>query len=133
MQQEKILEKIESLRRDGGENNNAAVDLCLQDVVEAGWEHWLLWNSVDVAAVFQEIADHAVRDMVETVSSNQAGQALINEVLGEGDDGFDAVTESKKLAIASAKMFRVLCQYCSIHEILKVEYDWYIYSIRRRD
>ena len=133
MEQEKIIEYIEGLRIDGNTTNNAAVDLCLHDVIDAGWEDWLLWSSVDIAVVFSEMTDDAVRDLVDTINSNQAGQALIDEVLGEDEDGFDAVAESKKLAIASAKMFRVLRKYCSIHEALKLEYDWYIYSIRRRE
>ena len=108
------------MRMDGNTTNNAAVDLCVHDIQAYGWREWLMWDAVDVANMFSEMTDDAVEELVLTISSKQAGQVLIEEVLGAEQDRIDVLEESKKLAVASAQMFKVLVKYVSIHEYMKL-------------
>jgi hypothetical protein len=124
--QTEVLQKVESLRRDGNKTNNCAVDLCLNDINTYGYGDWLLWDSLDVASMFSEMTDDAVKDLLDEINSQQAGQTLIDEVLGVEQDRIDTLEESKKLALASSQMFKVLVKYVSIHEYLKLFYAEFI-------
>jgi hypothetical protein len=75
---------------------------------------------LDVATTFSEMTDDAVTDLVEEINSKQAGQVLIDEVLGVEQDRIDTLETSKKLALASARMFKVLVKYIAIHEYMKL-------------
>ncbi len=105
---------------DGNKTNNAAIDLCLHDIRAEGFDDWLAWDSLDVATTFSEMTDDAVGDLIEEINSKQAGQVLIDEVLGVEQDRIDTLETSKRLALASARMFKVLVKYISIHEYMKL-------------
>ncbi len=120
MTQEEALIRIEAMRMDGNKTNNAAIDLCLHDIRAEGFDDWLAWDSLDVATTFSEMTDDAVGDLIEEINSKQAGQVLIDEVLGVEQDRIDTLETSKRLALASARMFKVLVKYISIHEYMKL-------------
>ena len=105
---------------DGDTTNNAAVDLCVHAIQAYGWRDWLMWDMHDVTSMFSEMTDDAVEELILTINSKQAGQVLIDEVLGAEQDRIDVLEESKKLAMASAQMFKVLVKYVSIHEYMKL-------------
>ena len=115
--------RIEGMRMEGNNTNNAAIDLCLHDIQAEGFEYWLRWNSLDVANTFAETTADAVNDLVEEINSKQAGEVLIDEVLGVAQDRIETLETSKRLAIASARMFKVLVKYISIHEYFKLTLD----------
>ena len=120
MTQEEALIRIEAMRMEGNKTNNAAIDLCLHDIRAEGFDDWLAWDSLDVATTFSEMTDDAVGDLIEEINSKQAGQVLIDEVLGVEQDRIDTLETSKRLALASARMFKVLVKYISIHEYMKL-------------
>ena len=120
MNQQDAIERIEAMRMDGNTTNNAAVDLCVHDIQAYGWRDWLMWDMHDVTSMFSEMTDVAVEELILTINSKQAGQVLIDEVLGAEQDRIDVLEESKKLAMASAQMFKVLVKYVSIHEYMKL-------------
>tara|TARA_R100000388_G_C7204396_1_gene140219 strand:+ start:323 stop:703 length:381 start_codon:yes stop_codon:yes gene_type:complete len=120
MTQEEALIRIEAMRAEGNKTKNAAIDLCLHDIQAEGLEDWLQWDSLDVATTFSEMTDDAVTDLIEEINSKQAGQVLIDEVLGVEQDRIDTLETSKKLAMASARMFKVLVKYIAIHEYMKL-------------
>ena len=120
MTQEEALIRIEAMRTEGNKTKNAAIDLCLHDIQAEGLEDWLQWDSLDVATTFSEMTDDAVTDLIEEINSKQAGQVMIDEVLGVEQDRIDTLETSKKLALASARMFKVLVKYIAIHEYMKL-------------
>ena len=120
MTQEEALIRIEGMRMEGNKTNNAAIDLCLHDIQAEGFDNWLRWDSLDVASTFAEMTADAVNDLVEDINSKQAGEVLIDEVLGVAQDRVETLETSKRLALASARMFKVLVKYISIHEYLKL-------------
>ena len=123
MTQEEALIRIEGMRMEGNKTKNAAIDLCLHDIQAEGFDNWLRWDSLDVANTFAETASDAVNDLIEDINSKQAGEVLIDEVLGVGQDRIETLETSKILALASARMFKVLVKYISIHEYLKLTLD----------
>ena len=124
MTQEEALIRIEGMRMEGNKTNNAAIELCIHDIQAEGLDDWLQWDSLDVASTFAEMTADAVNDLIEEINSKQAGEVLIDEVLGVDQDRIETLETSKRLAIASARMFNVLVKYISIHEYLKLSlYD----------
>jgi len=120
MTQEEALMRIEAMRAEGDKTKNAAIDLCLHDIQAEGFDDWLRWDSLDVACTFAEMTADAVNDLIEEINSKQAGEVLIDEVLGVAQDRIETLETSKRLALASARMFKVLVKYISIHEYLKL-------------
>ena len=120
MTQEEALMRIEAMRAEGDKTKNAAIDLCLHDIQAEGFDDWLRWDSLDVACTFAEMTADAVNDLIEEINSKQAGEVLIDEVLGVTQDRIETLETSKRLALASARMFKVLVKYISIHEYLKL-------------
>ena len=108
------------MRAEGNKTKNAAIDLCLHDIQAEGLDNWLQWDSLDVATTFSEMTDDAVTDLIEAINYKQAGLGLIEEVLGVEQDRRDTLETSKRLAMASARMFKVLVKYIAIHEYMKL-------------
>lgn len=67
--------------------------------------------------------DDSVNELIDEIDSQQAGEFLIDELLGSDQDRIDTLKESKKVALASIKMINVMTKYYSIHEFIKIQYN----------
>ena len=65
----------------------------------------------------------SVKQMIDEIDAKQAGEVLIDEILGSDQERLDILEESKKLAITTTKMLDVLTKYHSIHEFIKTIKD----------
>ena len=113
MTEKEALAWVKSMRLKDDPMSDCAVDLCVHDIENYGLINWLRWTPIGISKIFLEMAEDSIGELVTEIESQQVGEYLIDEVL----------EESKKLALASTKMFRVLHRYHRIHEFIKIQYD----------
>jgi|TARA_Y100001938_G_C8069564_1_gene422290 hypothetical protein len=124
MTEKQALAWVRSMRLKDDPMSDCAVDLCVHDIENYGLKNWLRWTPIGIAKIFLEMAEDSVGELVDEIESQQVGEYLIDEVLGvDQNERVNTLEESKKLALSSIKMFRVLHRYHRIHEFIKIQYD----------
>jgi len=114
---------IDSMRLINNQSTNCAIDLCVHDIEAYGLDEWVLLDPIDISKMFSEMLDDSVNELIDEIDSQQAGEFLIDELLGSDQDRIDTLKESKKVALASIKMINVMTKYYSIHEFIKIQYN----------
>ena len=114
---------VKSMKLQQSDATNCAIDLCVYDIEMHGLDDWLHWDPVDISKMFSEMTHDSVKQMIDEIDAKQAGEVLIDEILGSDQERLDILEESKKLAITTTKMLDVLTKYHSIHEFIKTIKD----------
>jgi hypothetical protein len=123
MTKKQAIKWVKSMRLQQGDATNCAVDLCIYDIEMHGLNDWLGWDPIDISKMFAEMTRDSVKQMIDEIDSKQAGESLIDELLGSDQERLDILEESKKLATTTTKMLEVLTKYHSIHEFIKATID----------
>tara|TARA_R110002050_G_C8910601_1_gene510748 strand:+ start:1067 stop:1456 length:390 start_codon:yes stop_codon:yes gene_type:complete len=123
MTDKEALSWVNAMRLDNNDSTNCAADLCVHDIEAYGLKDWILWDPIDISKIFSEILNDSVKDLIDEIDSQQAGEVLIDELLESEQERIDTLYESKKIALASTKMMNVLTKYHSIHEFIKAQID----------
>jgi|TARA_R100000234_G_C4975545_1_gene168272 hypothetical protein len=121
MTQEEALSWVKAMTLKTGDTTNCAVDLCVYDIEMHGLDDWLTWDPMDISKIFSELTHDSVQRMIDEIEAQQAGEAIIEELLNVDQERLNMFEESKKVAKASAKMLDVLTKYYAIHGFIKTK------------
>jgi len=100
-----------------------AVDLCKIDVHEYGVDEWVTWGAEDAVVIFSQIAEETLDDIMEQIIARNAGERLIDEMLGaQQTERINYMKALGGMRDGVVKLFGSLLTYIEILERIKKDY-----------
>ena len=91
---------------------DCAGSLCIIDIANFGLEDWLSWTPEEIVALFTEVMDSTMTELLDELKSNHAGEQLIDELLGsdqtqrvDHDRAIGAVKDGAVKMMESLRMY----------------------------